>query len=426
MLCYRCGSHVPESSESCPNCGQQLKAGVSRGGVDSGRKRPSEVDWEGAPYKQDETIADRYLVLSFLGRGPFGWVLKARDKELEVDVAIKIVNPGLVKAGFDAKQFSKALRFGRKLSHQNLVRLFEEGEDKDNHFYTFQAIDGLSLRSILDSRLAKGQLFSLEEAEPILAQVCLALEEIHKLGAHTDLKPENITVMPDLLKVGDYGLGQALPRRAFLEALEGKPAYRYLSQEAKAGKEMDRRSDVFAYGVLLGEMLGGVLPEKDVPHLVRFNPRLSEDIQRIYERALSREPRKRYSSITELFAEMTEAIQKPPAPPPLPVEIPSPLPVASEQEKTEITDPIELQAALDKSTGETEHREAFEGPPSVPAPTPHAIKEEGTGSRASWFWLVLLTVLGLGLGAFVGDWMLTSPSSSPPSGNLSTPHKRSP
>src|SRR5207302_335078 len=79
-------------------------------------------------------------------------------------------------------------------------------------FYTMQFLEGLTLRKIIDLRLSKGQFFQLKEVEPIFAQVAGALDASHKLGPHSDIKPENVVVLPDLLKVTDFGLGLAIPR----------------------------------------------------------------------------------------------------------------------------------------------------------------------------------------------------------------------
>ncbi|MCA2981725.1 MAG: SUMF1/EgtB/PvdO family nonheme iron enzyme [Myxococcaceae bacterium] len=310
MLCYRCGSHVADGIETCPTCGQKLAGGGLRQatGTFSRRKATSQII-EGAPYRPQDLVANRYLVKDVVGAGPLGVVFRAHDKEVDVEVALKVVNARLCQTADERRTFAKQLRLARKLSHPNLVRVYEEGEDQDRPFFTSQFLDGLTLRKIIDLRLQKGQFFALHEIEPILSQVCSALDGAHKVGPHTSIKPDNVLVLPDLLKVTDFGLGLALPRLPYVQAMKSRKADRYLSPEMVDGGEVDGRTDVYSVGVILGEMLSGLTPDGAAPELQRRNPNVPQAIEGLYRKAINSNPNARFKTAGELFAEFSGLVK---------------------------------------------------------------------------------------------------------------------
>ncbi len=311
MLCYRCGSHVPDTADKCPTCGQNLSAGGLRQATGTfSRRRAQTGAIEGAPYKAQELVVSRYLIKDVVAAGPLGFVFRAHDKEIDVEVALKVINPKLVQSADERKNFAKHLRLARKLSHPNLVRVYEEGEDNDRPYFTSQFLDGLTLRKIIDLRLAKGAFFTLAEIEPILAQICSAIDGAHKVGPHSDLKPENVLVLPDLLKVTDFGLGLAMPRPPFVQAMKARKADRYLAPELVDASEIDPRADLYSLGVILGEMLTGLTPDGSMPELQRRNPEVPTAIEGIYRKAISANPNARYQTAGELFAEFDEQVKK--------------------------------------------------------------------------------------------------------------------
>ena len=317
MLCYRCGTHVPDTAEKCPTCGQNLSNGGLRQATGTfSRRRAATSQIEGAPYKPQDLVANRYLIKDIVGAGPLGFVFRAHDKELDVEVALKVINPKLLQSADEKKQFAKQLRLARKLSHPNLVRVYEEGEDGERPYFTSQFLDGLTLRKIIDLRLQKGQFFSLQEIEPILSQICAALDGAHKVGAHSDVKPDNVLVLPDLLKVTDFGLGLAIPRLPYTQAMKARKADRYLAPELVEGSEIDGRADIYSVGVILGEMLSGLTPDGAVPELQRRNPEVPPQLEGIYRKALNSNPNARFKTAGDLMAEIAELSKKLSPPPP--------------------------------------------------------------------------------------------------------------
>ncbi len=423
MLCYRCGSHVPDSTDSCGTCGQKLAGGGVRQATGTfSRKRPQGAALENAPYKPGDVVSGRYEIRDAIGGGAVGAVFRAHDREVDVEVALKVVNPRLVQTAEERRAFGRAIRLGRKLSHQNLIRVYEDGEDGERPWYTMQLLEGLTLRKIIDLRTQKGELFTLREVEPILGQIAHALDGAHKVGAHCNVKPDNVIVLPDLLKVSDFALPLAIPRLPFVQAAKGRKADRYLAPEYVGGQEVDARADLYSLGVIMGEMLSGLTPDGAVPELTRRNPELPPAIEGLYRRALNTNPLARPKTAGALFEEFVEITRKasppplkkgpeappppavtrvrPPPPPPVAAVGPTthelrrrvlekePLPPPVPVEEVDVSDAADTQALPQLPFGETMEIRAQEPtrrdgrviPDSVP-PAPVTLQIPGVGDR---------------------------------------------
>lgn len=310
MLCYRCGSHVPDSSDTCPTCGQKTDVVARQAASSSARRRGS---IEGAPYKSGDVIHSRFSILELVGAGPVGYVFRAMDQQHDVEVALKAINPRLLQEPEERTQFSLVLKVGKKLSHPFLSRVYEEGFDGDRPFFTSQLIEGMTLRRMMEMRAAKGQPFSLREVEPLLGQIADALDGAHRYGPHSDLKPENILVLPDVLKVTDYGLALGIPRPPFVQAQKGYRAEAYIAPEYSSGGEIDARMDIYSLAVIVGEMLTGLMPDADgIPEVLMKNPDLPPAFEALYRRALNANPLARPKSAGEFSAEFSAIVAKSP------------------------------------------------------------------------------------------------------------------
>ncbi len=265
------------------------------------RKKLNPALLAGAPYREGELMADRYLVKDAVGVGPLGFVLRTSDRELGIDVSVKLIHPRFVQTNEERDAFRQALEPARRFLHPSLTRLHDVGIDQGWPYFTYTFLDGLPLRRIIDLRLAKGQTFALDEVEPILGQLMAALEAAHPAGAHGGLKAENILVLPDMLKVTDWGVAAGMPRPPFVQAERQKAAHRHLAPEYLAGLALEPRADVYALGVLVGEMLTGLTPEDEIPELRLVNPALPDAVEGFYRRALSERPESRFRSVREMF-----------------------------------------------------------------------------------------------------------------------------
>lgn len=214
----------------------------------------------GRHLQPDEVIAGRYHLLEPVGRGGMGVVWKAWDQQLGLCVALKVLRPELADDARLNERFRRELVAARQVSHRNAVRIHDIGQDGDLLFLTMDFVDGSSLQALLrrERRLAP------ERAADIARQLALALEAAHEAGiVHRDLKPGNVLIETSgRACVTDFGLARSsgdsehdLTRTGMIA---GTPAY--LSPEQACGTSLDGRSDLYALGILLFEMLTGELP----------------------------------------------------------------------------------------------------------------------------------------------------------------------
>ena len=278
------------------------------------RRRLSPALLAGAPYRIGDRMAERYVVKDAIGIGPLGYVFRASDEQQGIDVAVKMIQPRFVQTAEEREAFSRAVEPARRFTQPSLTRVHDLGVEQGWPFVSYSFLDGLTLRRMIDSRLAKGQTFTLEEVEPFLGQLAAALEAAHPLGAHADLKPENVVILPDMLRVVDWGLARGLPRLPFVQAQKQKSTHRYLAPEVVSGGDADPRADLYSLGVLVGEMLTGLTPDDDIPELRLTAPELPEAVEGFYRRALNERPEARFRSVRELYEEFVALLAPAAAP----------------------------------------------------------------------------------------------------------------
>jgi serine/threonine protein kinase len=266
----------------------------------------------GVVFKIGDLIANRYRVSDIIGSGGAGVVYRAHDQEIDVDVAVKVINAKLVQTADEQRLFSRQTKIARKLSHQNVVRIYDEGRDEERPFYTMQFLEGLSLRKIIDLRKEKHQTFQLAEIEPIYNQLCQALDYSHKTTFHGDLKPDNVIVLPDLLKVTDFALLRGLPRKPFLAIQKSRSLnFRYLAPEVRLEvNELDRLVDLYSLGVVLLEMLSGHVYDDAKPEQLSSAPGVDAAVVPVLKRALARAPKDRYPSALDLYEDLRSVVAK--------------------------------------------------------------------------------------------------------------------
>ncbi len=316
MLCYRCGSHVQDGAEKCWNCGTQLAANTKRppGAASTMELRARQRTGSrvfGVVYKVGDLVANRYRVKDIVGSGGAGVVYRARDQELEVEVAVKVINAKLVQTTDEQRLFSRQTKIARKLSHQNVVRIYDEGKDDQRPYFTTQFLEGLSLRKIIDLRKEKNGSFTAQEIEPIFDQLCQALDYAHKTTFHGNLKPDNVLVLPDLLKVTDFALLRGLPRKPFLAIQKSRGAnFRYLAPEVRLEvQDLDKAVDIYSLGVVLAEMLtGGVYDDARPEALSLATSGLDPGVLSVIRRAVARAPKDRHPTAGEFFDDLRRAL----------------------------------------------------------------------------------------------------------------------
>jgi serine/threonine-protein kinase len=260
---------------------------------------------------------DHYRVDALVARSGMASIFKGTDLRNGTQVALKIPHPEMESDVVFFDRFQREQDIGAKLNHPAIMKVFAD-KDRSQVYMVMEWVDGTLLRTILKEN---GKL-SAERATRIAIGICSALEYIHKNGVvHRDIKPENIMVGPnDEVKLIDFGIaGQEGSRRltfAKLSNVMGTPDY--ISPEQVKGKRGDGRSDVYAMGVMLYEMLTGQMPFKGPnPFAVmnerlsnypvpprELNPEITPELQEIIYRALERDPANRYAHVEEMLSDL--------------------------------------------------------------------------------------------------------------------------
>ena len=221
-------------------------------------------------------VSQRYEILTVLGRGGMGSVYKARDLELDRLVALKVIRPELARNAAIVDRFKSELRLSHQVTHRNVIRMYDLGEDLGMRYITMEMVEGRDLRSVIEE---KGKL-APDEAVGILQQICFALEAAHVLGIlHRDLKPQNIMIDGNgRVVVMDFGLARTIEGDGMTQSGAIVGTMEYMSPEQALGKNLDQRSDIFALGLIVYEMLTGKMP-------YRADSALASLIMRTRERA---------------------------------------------------------------------------------------------------------------------------------------------
>jgi serine/threonine protein kinase/Tfp pilus assembly protein PilF len=245
-----------------------------------------------------------------------GAVYKARDREVDRLVALKVIRPELAGHPDVLRRFKQELILARQVTHKNVIRIFDLGEAEGAKFISMEYVDGRDLKSI---RAERGKL-QAEEAAEIIGQVCRALDAAHAEGViHRDLKPQNIMVdKQGRVVVMDFGIARSreMPGLTQTGVIVGTPEF--MSPEQAKGEEIDSRSDLFSLGIILYELLTGKAPyeatssvatllkrtrERAVPP-IKLDPAIPKFINDIVVRCLEIDPQRRYASAQEILRDL--------------------------------------------------------------------------------------------------------------------------
>jgi len=258
----------------------------------------------------------RYQLLDELGRGAMGVVYRAHDPVIGRDVAVKTMHLSADGSGANRPEFltrfQTEARAAGILTHPNIVVVYDAGEEAGVFYITMELVEGRSLQSLLDEH----QSFPLPRAIKIIEQACSALDYAHKHNIiHRDVKPANLMIAAeDTVKITDFGTAKILRfNTTQTAAVIGTPSY--MSPEQIKGKTVDGRSDIFALGVILYELVTGEKPfpgqnittviykivnEEPVPPR-ELDPSLSNGLCNVIARALSKDPTTRFQTCGELL-----------------------------------------------------------------------------------------------------------------------------
>jgi Serine/threonine protein kinase len=223
-----------------------------------------------------QTIDERYTITARLARGGMASVYLATDARLDRPVALKIIHPHLADSDQFTARFRREARSAARISHKGVVPVYDQGTVDGQAYLVMEFIDGPNLRSVLTTN---GPL-SIGQALDFTAQILEAMASAHAQGVvHRDLKPENILVSKgNNLKVTDFGLARAASEISLSSTGSVLGTVAYLAPEVAGYGISDERTDVYAAGLMLFEMLTGTVPwEGEVPLQVAY-ARINEDV----------------------------------------------------------------------------------------------------------------------------------------------------
>lgn len=259
-----------------------------------------------------------YEILGLLGEGGLGVVYKARQISMNRIVALKVLHEKWVNDDEFRKRFLLEARLVGRLSHPNLIQVFDIGRHRNTFFYSMEFVDGETVESILDREGALDPLRAVE----IVLQIARALQYLaeHKI-VHRDVKPGNIMVTRSgIAKLGDFGFVQSSLDSVLSPAGEVLGTPDYISPEASLGeKDLDYRSDLYSLGASFYHMLGGEPPfrgtasevmdahiHKEPTPLEEIRPMLPRKAIAIVEKLMAKKREERYSQFVELFEDLEQ------------------------------------------------------------------------------------------------------------------------
>ena len=261
----------------------------------------------------------RYEVVAHIARGGMASVYRAHDRQLDREVALKVPRPEFAHDRAFCEQFRREARAAARLAHPNVVSVHDSGEERGLPFIVMELVEGQTLRALLELR---GRL-DAETTATLVGEIADALDHAHRHGiAHLDVKPENVLLTSDSVKVADFGLVRAAAG-ARDHALAGTA--QYCAPEVLRGGVVDGRADVYSLGVVAYECLTGRSPfgsgDPDrvawqvlhgrVPKLSRSVPGLSEDYDNAVWRATEPDPARRFAHASEMATAMGATRRRP-------------------------------------------------------------------------------------------------------------------
>ncbi len=264
-------------------------------------------------------LNDRYKVLQLIGGGMAN-VYLARDMILDRDVAVKVLRLDFVNDHLFIKRFRREAQAATSLNHENIVNIYDVGEDDGIYYMVMEYVRGCTLKQYIQQHAP----LSVHEALRIMDELTGAIAHAHQNGViHRDIKPQNILVAEDgTIKVTDFGIAVALSSTTITQTNSVLGSVHYLSPEQAKGGMATEKSDIYSLGIVMFELLTGHLPfsgesamaivlkhlQTETPSVRRWNPNVPQSVENIVLKATAKNPLHRYNSALDMQEHIRTAL----------------------------------------------------------------------------------------------------------------------
>lgn len=267
-----------------------------------------------------ERIANRYVIESLVGQGGMADVYRAHDEILNRTVAIKVLRAKLADDPLVLVRFTREASAASKLSHPNVVDIYDVGEGSGLHYIVMEFVKGTTLKQMISRRGA----LDMQEALSIMKQLVSGVAAAHASQIiHRDIKPQNIMIKADgTVKITDFGIAVATGSVALTHNNAVMGSAHYLAPESARGKAPDVRVDIYSLGIVFYELLTNQVPfsgtspaeiafkhmQQEMPRVRDFNPTLPQSIENIIIKATAKDPNERYSTADAMLEDLNHAL----------------------------------------------------------------------------------------------------------------------
>lgn len=270
--------------------------------------------------QQGQYIDGRYKIVKNIGSGGMANVFLATDLILERDVAIKVMRYDFSNDSDSIRRFKREAVATTELNHQNIVPVFDVGEDED-YYIVMEYVDGLNLKKYIQEKYP----IPYHKVIDIMSQALAGVEYAHSKGIiHRDLKPHNILLnQKEQVMITDFGIAVALTENSITQTNSLLGSVQYISPEQAKGSIASVKSDIYSLGIILFEMLSKEVPfdgesavsialqhfQKDIPSLRDFDPDLPQALENVVIKATAKNPKHRYNTVAEMRQDLMTSLR---------------------------------------------------------------------------------------------------------------------